>query len=284
MKVPTPANMLQPRQQQQQSATTNASKTATKRSTSPENASADDAGAANVATQEGRGFASVLEDLTRAGKHQEDDRNDGERSETKNSERAEPERETPRRERGRDDGAGAGHGGANPQQTGGVRETGLQGGETSAARAILHIADLERVVAAARTQILANGQREVTLELHRSVLEGLRVRLTADGTGRVTAEFIAATEKMRAHIEARAADLSDLLRSRGVDLAALRTTVGADANRGGTGGDAQGQRGAPDSSAAVGNMSDARRNVSSSVAETSADEQTSDSGNSTYRA
>lgn len=101
---------------------------------------------------------------------------------------------------------------------------------TPAVRAILHIADLERIVAAVRTQVVAGGKREVTLELSRSVLEGLRIKLKTNEAGRIDAEFIAASERVRTQIDARVGDLSNLLRSRGISLETLKTSVGADSS------------------------------------------------------
>ena len=78
--------------------------------------------------------------------------------------------------------------------------------------------------------------REVTIELRRSVLEGLRVKLGTDGAGRVTAEFIAASERVRAQVDARASELAELMRSRGINLAEVRASVGdsnADSRGGG---------------------------------------------------
>jgi flagellar hook-length control protein FliK len=98
------------------------------------------------------------------------------------------------------------------------------GVEQASARAILHVADLERIVSAVRAQ-LVEGRHVVTIELRRSVLEGLKVRLSSDGDGRVTAEFIAASERVRTQLDARAGELAELLRGRGVNLAELRTGV-----------------------------------------------------------
>lgn len=187
----------------------------------------DDENAPNAA--QSRDFASVLEDVTRGSRSRDEHEGDegGERQETKSSAYAEREREAKRREDRHEGGAG---GGGGFDQRGQVREAALVGDGMNA-RAILHIADLERIVAAVRTQLLANGRQEVTLELNRSVLEGLRVRLTTDAQGRVNAEFIAATEKVRAQLDARSGDLSELLRSRGIELASLRTTVTANDNQ-----------------------------------------------------
>ena len=196
-----------------------------------------------------RDFASVLDELSNT---HEDERRE---AETRNDRlEAEPKghaRESPfakRREerKGDDSGADAKGAGVAEQRAAPLREpTAAQ--EPTAARAMLHIADLERIVSAVRTQALADGAREVTIDLRRSVLEGLRVKLSSDGAGRVTAEFIAASERVRAQVDARASELADLMRSRGVNLAEVRASVsdsGAD-SRGGshsaeTGEDARG--------------------------------------------
>lgn len=198
----------------------------------------EDAGA--VGGGPGRDFASVLKDVTRTRDEQSESERDGgsEPREGKGSERAAAGREARRREERRDDGLG---GGFQQQQQGGVREAGW-GGEAAGARAILDTADLERIVAAVRTHVTVGGQREVTLELHRSVLEGLRIKLSADAAGRVTAEFVAATESVRAQLDARSADLADLLRSRGVALAALRTSVAGDSRQDASSGGGGGNR------------------------------------------
>lgn len=185
---------------------------------------------------QGRDFASVLEEVSRESERREEHGKDEEPAESKRTERAgEHERLVQKREERREgEGSGGGFG-----SRGGVTETTLQT-EATGARAILHIADLEKIVAAVRTQMLGGGRNEVTLELHRSVLEGLRIRLTRDGQGRITAEFIAATERVRAQVDARSQELAELLRSRGLNLASLSARTEADA--GGShnaGGDAQ---------------------------------------------
>ena len=190
----------------------------------------------------GRDFARVLEKLTKLEQRQDDER-EGDRRDAKQSERAEGEPEARRREErhGESDGR---HGGGFEQPQAALREVSFSS-DASAARAILHVADLERIVSAVRAQALAQGGREVVIELKRSVLEGLRVRLTTDAGGRVTAEFIAASERVRAQLDGRSAELAELLRSRGVNLATLRTTVGAEV--GGGRGDARDDSPAPSS-------------------------------------
>lgn len=219
MKVPSSTDATK-------NSTNELNKTAPKRSTENQPGSQEEASGGSV----GRDFATVLEDVTRAERASKkiDEGTTRERSEeTKAAGQTERERETERREEGGDDAGTGGSGGFD--QRGAVLNAGPRS-EATNARAILHIADLERIVAAVRTQTNSVGQREVTIELQHSVLEGLRVKLSADERGRVTAEFIAASEKVKAQLDARSADLADLLRSRGVDLAALRTTFDANSS------------------------------------------------------
>lgn len=193
-----------------------------------------------------RDFASVLDELSNAG---DGERREGEthsnRLEAEPKERAAESPLAKRREerKGGDSGGDAGKGGGFEQRAAPLRET-SPAQESSSARAILHIADLERIVSAVRTQTLAGGVREVTIELRRSVLEGLRVKLSTDGAGRVTAEFIAASERVRAQVDARASELADLMRSRGINLAEVRAGVadsGADSRGGGQFAEATGE-------------------------------------------
>jgi hypothetical protein len=103
--------------------------------------------------------------------------------------------------------------------------------EVAEARPVLHGTDLERIVLAVHTQLVGGGRREVTLELSRSVLAGLRVRLRADAGGRISAEFVVGDEEVRTLLERRSQELTDLLGSRGIDLSTLKIT--ADAGGGG---------------------------------------------------
>lgn len=97
-----------------------------------------------------------------------------------------------------------------------------------AARSILHIADLERMISAIRSQTRLGGKREIYLSLKRSVLEGLQVKITTDEAARVQIEFLAADEKVRSQIENHAAELSEILRGRGINLQSLTTIVNAE--------------------------------------------------------
>lgn len=185
-----------------------------------------------------RDFASVLDEVSNAG---EGERSEGEahnnKLEAEPKERAAESPFTKRREerKGGDSSGGDSKGGGFEQRAP-LREVSSTQEPQLGARSILHIADLERIVSAVRTQTLAAGVREVTIELKRSVLEGLRVKLSTDGAGRVTAEFIAASERVRAQVDARASELADLMRSRGINLAEVRAGVGdssADSRGGG---------------------------------------------------
>lgn len=186
-------------------------------------AAADDATGA-LGEVQGRDFASVLEEVSRADERR-DSEAEGDRRDSKRPEKGEHEaverREQEQRQGGdREAGGGGGFGRAHAS----AREIALPS-ETAGARAILHVADLERIVSAVRTQLLPAGQHEVTIELRRSVLEGLQVKLRMDADRRVTAEFIAASERVRAQIDARSGELAEILRARGVNLAALSTTT-----------------------------------------------------------
>jgi hypothetical protein len=100
--------------------------------------------------------------------------------------------------------------------------------ENFAARSILHIADLERLVSTVRSQINLGGRREIVLQLKRSVLDGLQVKITTDSAARVAVEFLAANETVRAQIAGHSQELAEILRGRGINLGSL--TASLDAN------------------------------------------------------
>lgn len=173
-------------------------------------------------------FADVFDEVARSARRQE--RTDADRSEDRcdgeeRTERAEGEPETHRREekRSRDESESS-FGGLS---RGFHADAEVNAAEAPNARAILHVADLERIVSAIRLQVLGN-RREVIIQLQRSVLEGVRVKLSADEAGRVMAEFIASSERARAQIDARSNELAAIMRSRGINLVSLRTSVGAE--------------------------------------------------------
>jgi Flagellar hook-length control protein FliK len=97
--------------------------------------------------------------------------------------------------------------------------------ENFAARSILHIADLERMISAIRSQSKPGGKREILLKLNRSVLEGLQVKITSGDAAQVQIEFLAANEKIRSQIENHSEELAEILRGRGVNLQSLRAAI-----------------------------------------------------------
>ena len=82
-----------------------------------------------------------------------------------------------------------------------------------AARSILHVADLERIVATIRTETFRN-QKQVTIALRNSVLQGLQIKLSIDENGKVRAEFFAHDERVKKQLERRKKELSEILRNR----------------------------------------------------------------------
>jgi flagellar hook-length control protein FliK len=100
--------------------------------------------------------------------------------------------------------------------------------ENIPARAILHIADMERIVSAVRTQISDKGLPQIVIDLKRSILEGLQIKLSADQNGKIIAEFIASSEKVKNIIEAKNRELFDILTNRGIQVSSLKTTINGD--------------------------------------------------------
>ncbi len=105
-----------------------------------------------------------------------------------------------------------------------VSETTIPG-----ARAILHTADLERIISAIRSQNVANG-KQVSIELKRSVLQGLEVKLTIGKDKSISAEFIAGNETIKNQLNARAEELATVLRNRGVKLSGLKMSLSSDSD------------------------------------------------------
>ena len=120
--------------------------------------------------------------------------------------------------------SGGGFGGSSGFGEGSVNQT-INLSENFAARSILHIADLERMISTIRTQTKLGGKREIYLELKHSVLEGLKVKITTDTAAQVQIEFLAANEKVRSQIENHSEELAGILRGRGINLQSLRTTL-----------------------------------------------------------
>lgn len=182
----------------------------------------------NSESVESNDFASVLESLGEKEKNAESKNTDS----SKKAERDVKTRETQvsheknaSKSRASDDAVGEDAAAAANARTA-VREiTSAEVESVPPARQILHIADLERIVSSVRVNQLDGGQNQLVLTLKNSVFNGLQIKLTTDENKRVTAEFVAASEKVKAHIDSRSGELTELLRRRGVQVTSLQTTV-----------------------------------------------------------
>lgn len=92
------------------------------------------------------------------------------------------------------------------------------------ARSILHVADLERIVSAVRSETFA-GTKTVTIDLKNSVLDGLRIRLTVTEQGNLKAEFLALNEQIKKQLDARRSEIQAVLRSRSIKCGELDIKV-----------------------------------------------------------
>lgn len=82
-----------------------------------------------------------------------------------------------------------------------------------AARSILHVADLERIISTIRTENFQN-QKQVTIALKNSVLQGLQIKLTITENGKLKAEFLALNEQIKKQLNQRKNELSEILHNR----------------------------------------------------------------------
>lgn len=82
-----------------------------------------------------------------------------------------------------------------------------------AARSILHIADLERIVSTIRAETFQN-QKQVIIALKNSVLQGLQITLTLTESGKVKAEFVALDKQVEKQLNQRKRELSEILKNR----------------------------------------------------------------------
>lgn len=96
-----------------------------------------------------------------------------------------------------------------------------------AARSILHVADLERIVSMIRTQNLKNVE-QVVIALKHSILEGLQIKLTIDKNGTLKAEFLAFNEQIKNQLNARKQEITQIFRERGVKLFDLDVRQGSE--------------------------------------------------------
>lgn len=180
---------------------------------------------AEIGSGNGRDFASLLESVTQTREREPRDANDQSRQEQFQGRDAANVRQAETRTRPKSD--------DDSEQENSVSG---EAGQVSTNRinlpdglnelhAVLPAPDLNNIMVAVRTQLLPGGLQEVMLELPNSVLAGLRIRLTATISGRIAADFTTNSEQTKAVLDARSAELSDLLRARGVNLISLKTTL-----------------------------------------------------------
>lgn len=89
-----------------------------------------------------------------------------------------------------------------------------------AARSILHVADLERIISFVRTQTLKDS-KEITIALKHSVLEGLQIKISLNQSGKLKAEFFAANEQTKTQLKKRKDELLEILNNRSSKFAEI---------------------------------------------------------------
>lgn len=92
------------------------------------------------------------------------------------------------------------------------------------ARSILHVADLERIVSAVRSDSFA-GAKEITIDLKNSVLDGLQIKLSLNEQGNLKAEFLALNEQIKKQLDARKSELESVLKDRSIKINELKVTL-----------------------------------------------------------
>lgn len=97
----------------------------------------------------------------------------------------------------------------------------------AAARSILHVADLERIVATIRTENFKTS-KHVEIALKHSVLEGLKIRIAIDENGRLKAEFLSQNEQIRKQLEARKRELNQVFVQRAVNFSVIEIVGSAE--------------------------------------------------------
>jgi hypothetical protein len=82
-----------------------------------------------------------------------------------------------------------------------------------AARSILHITDLERIISSVRAETFQN-QKQVVIALKNSVLQGLQIKLTLTESGKIKAEFLALDKQVEKQLNQRKRELAEILKNR----------------------------------------------------------------------
>ncbi|MFN7928210.1 MAG: hypothetical protein U0Y68_09715 [Blastocatellia bacterium] len=190
-------------------------------STKVNTAHADARDDAPEAATEGRDFASVLEKAAPPAPQRQE--REHEQPSTQPQAQA-TEQAKPQHDQEQDDAEQQSNAGASALRWQGNAAAPIEALELPA---ILPKPDLEALLASVRTQMLPGGEREVTLALPHSVLSGLRVQLLATPTGRITANFLTNNSEVKALLDGRAHELAELLRTRGVNLVAVKTSFEA---------------------------------------------------------
>ncbi|MCS7079959.1 MAG: flagellar hook-length control protein FliK [Chloracidobacterium sp.] len=104
-------------------------------------------------------------------------------------------------------------------------------------RRILHVVDMERIVATVRAQTFSGNEAQATIQLTHSILNGLSIKLQTDARGRVSAEITATTEAAKRIVDAHARELHEMLQARGLDVTSFSTSLAEDGGGPLTGGD-----------------------------------------------
>lgn len=97
----------------------------------------------------------------------------------------------------------------------------------AAARSILHVADLERIVATIRTETFQNS-KQVQIALKNSVLKGLEIKLTIDANGKLKAEFISQDAQVTKQLKARKRELNEIFVRRAVNFSEIEVVEKGD--------------------------------------------------------
>lgn len=98
----------------------------------------------------------------------------------------------------------------------------------AAARSILHVADLERIVATIRTETFQNS-KQVQIALKNSVLKGLEIKLTLDQNGKLKAEFISQDAQVTKQLNARKRELNEIFVGRAVNFSQIEVVEKSEA-------------------------------------------------------
>jgi hypothetical protein len=140
--------------------------------------------------------------------------------EKKREDRLEKSRVNPE-EHHRDGGSNDGQTGSNPDdgqsQSSAALLTETSGASSNdsapAARSILHVADLERMVAFIRSETFRD-RKEILIALQNSILKGLNIRLSLRADGSLSAEFRSKDFSTRGKLEKRRSELEKILENR----------------------------------------------------------------------